>query len=379
VHVEQAELDQLRMLWFGLYEEFKGNETGARLMLKGKWVLGEICRIKTLASRWTKACASGLSWAIVCLLVVLAMRPAAAHDWGGKPIVIVQGFSAGSGIDVVIRQLQEPLEQALGTRLVMEYRPGAGSNIASAHVAQAKPDGHTLLLGTAASHGINASLYKKLPFDVEADFTAVAPLVDVSNVLVINPSVIDAKDLKSFVDQVRAQPGKFNYASTGNGTGVHLAMAEFLARASLEMTHVPYKGGPEALQAVLKGEVCCIFNQVQTILPQLKSDRIRLLAVSSAKRVSALAEIPTIAESGYPGYDSGIWFALFGPKQMDPAAVKAINDAVRQVLGQSAIRERFASRGNQVRIETSEQFRQTVRLNRQRWAEVVKASGASID
>ena len=258
-------------------------------------------------------------------------------------------------------------------------KAGGSGMIGALAVTKAAPDGHTLLLGTAASHGINASLYKKLPFDVEADFTAVAPLVDVSNVLVINPSVIDAKDLKSFVDQVRAQPGKFNYASTGNGTGVHLAMAEFLARASLEMTHVPYKGGPEALQAVLKGEVCCIFNQVQTILPQLKSERIRLLAVSSAKRVSALAEIPTIAESGYPGYDSGIWFALFGPKQMDPSAVKAINDAVRQVLGQSAIRERFASRGNQVRIETSEQFRQTVRLNRQRWAEVVKASGASID
>jgi tripartite-type tricarboxylate transporter receptor subunit TctC len=222
-------------------------------------------------------------------------------------------------------------------------------------------------------------LYKKLPFDVEADFTPVAPLVDVSNVLVINPSVIDAKDLKSFVEQVRAQPGKFNYASTGNGTGVHLAMAEFLARASLDMTHVPYKGGPEALQAVLKGEVCCIFNQVQTVLPQLKSERIRLLAVSTAKRVSAVAEVPTIAESGYPGYDSSIWFALFGPKQMDPAALKAINDAVRQVLSQPAIRERFASRGNQVRIESPEQFRQTVRQNRQRWAEVVKASGASID
>jgi len=158
-----------------------------------------------------------------------------------------------------------------------------------------------------------------------------------------------------------------------------LAMAEFLARASLDMTHVPYKGGPEALQAVLKGEVCCIFNQVQTVLPQLKSERIRLLAVSTAKRVSAVAEVPTIAESGYPGYDSSIWFALFGPKQMDPAALKAINDAVRQVLSQPAIRERFASRGNQVRIESPEQFRQTVRQNRQRWAEVVKASGASID
>ncbi|HAB48409.1 MAG: tripartite tricarboxylate transporter substrate binding protein [Betaproteobacteria bacterium] len=348
-------------------------------MFSNAWIVRGLQRFKNHLAGDKLRSVRLLSLTFAGALIIFGPRPVAAHDWGGKPIVIVQGFSAGSGIDVVIRQLQEPLEQALGTRLVMEYRPGAGSNIASAHVAQARPDGHTLLLGTAASHGINAALYKKLPFDVEADFTPVAPLVDVSNVLVINPSVIDAKDLKSFVEQVRAQPGKFNYASTGNGTGVHLAMAEFLARASLDMTHVPYKGGPEALQAVLKGEVCCIFNQVQTVLPQLKSERIRLLAVSTAKRVSAVAEVPTIAESGYPGYDSSIWFALFGPKQMDPAALKAINDAVRQVLSQPAIRERFASRGNQVRIESPEQFRQTVRQNRQRWAEVVKASGASID
>ena len=147
---------------------------------------------------------------VCCLMISLCFRPVAAHDWGGKAIVIVQGFSAGSGIDVVIRQLQEPLEQALGTRLVMEYRPGAGSNIASAHVAQAKPDGHTLLLGTAASHGINAALYKKLAFDVEADFTALAPLVDVSNVLVISSvptffrveTAVAAEILKTYQDRV---------------------------------------------------------------------------------------------------------------------------------------------------------------------------------
>src|SRR5258706_9904319 len=222
---------------------------------------------------------------------------ALAQAWPQQPITILMGFPAGSGVDVVARILEVPMEKSLGAKLVMDYRVGAGGNLASEAVAKAKPDGCTLLLGTAATHGVNAALYRKLPFDVEADFTPIAPLVNVSNVLTVNPQVIDASTLREFIDKVKASPGKYNYASTGNGTGTHLAFAEFVSRAGLEMVHVPYKGGPEAIASVIAGQTCCIFNQVQTVIPHWKAGRVRLLGVTTRTRVSAIPEVPTIAEA----------------------------------------------------------------------------------
>src|SRR5258706_14458299 len=236
---------------------------------------------------------------LTTLLIALCFVPAAAlaQVWPSQPVAILMGFPAGSGVDVVARLLEGPMEKSLGGKLVMDYRTGAGGNLASEAAARAKPDGYTLLLGTAATHGVNAALYRKLPFDVEADFTPIAPLVNVSNVLTINPSVIDVHTVREFIDTVKANPGKYNYASTGNGTGTHLAFAEFVARAGLDMVHVPYKGGPEALTSVVSGTTCCIFNQVQTVLPQWKAGRVRLLGVTTRTRVSAIPEVPTIAEA----------------------------------------------------------------------------------
>src|SRR5438105_9455455 len=159
------------------------------------------------------------------LLSLLMLWPvlAFAQSWPAHPLTILMGFPAGSGVDIVARALQEPMEKSLGGKLVMDYRTGAGGNLASEAVARAKPDGYTLLLGTAATHGVNAALYRRLPFDVEADFTPIAPLVNVSNVLTVNPQVIDAHDVRELIDKVKASPGRYNYASTGNGTGTHLA------------------------------------------------------------------------------------------------------------------------------------------------------------
>jgi tripartite-type tricarboxylate transporter receptor subunit TctC len=301
---------------------------------------------------------------------------------GGKPITIVMTFPAGSGVDVVGRQIQEPLQKLLNTNIVIDYKAGAGGNIASELVSKAKPDGHTLVLATSGTHGINAALYKKLPFDVESDFTPVVPLVDVSNVLTINPDVVNVKTLKEFVELVKANPGKFNYASTGNGTGTHLAFAEFNTKAGLNLVHVPYKGGPEAMQAVLKGEVCCIMNQVQTVIAQYKANKVRLLGVTTPKRVPAVAEVPTISESGVAGlagFTSYIWFGLIGPKGMDAAVVNQINGAVRKILETPDVVQRLTGSGNSIRYETPEQFKATVKTDRVRWAEVVKAAGATID
>ncbi len=304
---------------------------------------------------------------------------ALAQAWPQQPITILMGFPAGSGVDVVARILEVPMEKSLGAKLVMDYRVGAGGNLASEAVAKAKPDGYTLLLGTAATHGVNAALYKKLPFDVEADFTPIAPLVNVSNVLTVNPAVIDANTLREFIDKVKASPGKYNYASTGNGTGTHLAFAEFVARAGLDMVHVPYKGGPEALTSVVSGTTCCIFNQVQTVLPQWKAGRVRLLGVTTRSRVSAVPDVPTIAEAGLPGYESYTWFGLFGPKGLSADVVNKVNAAVKEALETPAVRERLVQLGNTPRWETPEQFRATVKADRAKWAAVVKQVGATID
>ena len=320
-----------------------------------------------------------LRFALSAVSLAVVVGPALAQDWPAKPITIIMGFPAGSGVDVVARTLQEPMEKALNAKIVTDYRSGAGGNIASEAVARARPDGYTILLGTAATHGINAALYRNLSFDVEADFTPIAPLVDVSNVLTINPDVIDVKTVQEFIDKVKANPGKYNYASTGNGTGTHLAFAEFNTKAGLNMVHVPYKGGPEALQGVLKGDVCCIFNQVQTVLGQWRAGRVRLLGVSTKTRVGAVPEIPAIAEAGLPGYESYTWFGLFGPKGLDPQIAGAINAAVRKALETPAIRQKLLDSGNTPRLETVDQFRTTVRTDRAKWAAVVKASGATID
>jgi tripartite-type tricarboxylate transporter receptor subunit TctC len=319
-----------------------------------------------------------------CLVVVLAFAATAtgelrADDWPSRPITIYMGFPAGSGVDVVARMLQPTLEKSLGQRLVLDYKSGAGGNVASEVVANARPDGYTFLLGTAATHGVNAALYRKLPFDVESDFTPISTLVDVSNVLTINPRVIDATSVQDFIAKVKANPGKYNYASTGNGTGTHLAFAEFNAKAGLEMVHVPYKGGPDAIQSVVKGDTCCIFNQVQTILPQVRAGTVRLLGVTTKKRVDAIPDVPTIDEAGLPGYESYTWFGIFGPKGLDPAIAQRFNLAIRAALSEPEIEKRLAELGNTPRYESLAQFKETVRRDRLKWAEIVKAVGAQIE
>ncbi|MEH3085698.1 MAG: tripartite tricarboxylate transporter substrate binding protein [Xylophilus ampelinus] len=322
-----------------------------------------------------------LAGSLACLC--FGPQGAAAQGWPAeKPITLIMGFPAGSGVDVVARGIQEPLAKKLGQQVVIDYKSGAAGNIGSEYVARARPDGYTLAFGTAATHGSNAAIYKKLPFDVEEDFVPVAPVLDVSNVLVINPEVIDVKNLKEFVAEVKAHPGKYNFASTGNGAGTHMAFAEFNARTGLQMVHVPYKGGPEAITSVVRGETCCIMNQVQTVLPQYKAGKVRLLGVTTIAPVAAVKEVPTIASSGVPGtqgFDSSIWFGVFAPKGTSPAIVAKLNEAIGSVMQQPDIRAKFEAQGNSIRVESPAQFRKTVHENRLKWAEVARNANISVD
>lgn len=300
-------------------------------------------------------------------------------DWPSKPITILMGFPAGSGVDVVGRLLQPSLEKSLGQRIVIDYKSGAGGNLASEAVARANPDGYTFLLGTAATHGVNAALYSKLSFDVESDFTPISTIVDVPNVLAINPDVIDAKSVQDFIAKVKAAPGKYSFASTGNGTGTHLAFAAFNAQAGLDMVHVPYKGGPDATNSVLKGETCCVFALLQAMIQHAKAGKVRLLGVTTAKRVGAMPDLPTIAEQGMPGYESFIWFGIFAPKGLDPAIAGKMNAALKTATEDPEINKKLIELGNTPRYETLEQFKATVKRDRAKWAETVKAVGAKID
>lgn len=313
------------------------------------------------------------------LVFFLYAASASAQEWPSRPVTLYMGFPAGSGVDVVARLLQPSLEKTLGQRLVIDYKSGAGGNLASETVAKAKPDGYTFLLGTAATHGVNAALYKKLPFDVEKDFTPIGNIVDVPNVLAINPAVIDAKDVKDFIAKVKAEPGKYSFASTGNGTGTHLAFAAFNAQAGLSMVHVPYKGGPDATNSLLKGETCCSFPLLQAMLQHAKAGRVRLLGVTTAKRVAVVPDLPTIAEQGLPGYESFIWFGIFAPKGLDPAIAAKMNAALKTAIADPEINKKLVDLGNTPRYETIEQFTATVKADRAKWAAVVKAAGATID
>ena len=305
----------------------------------------------------------------------------AQGEWPTQPITIIMTFNAGSGVDVVARQIQDPLSKLLGQPVIIDYKPGAAGNIASEYVSRAKPDGYTLVFGTAATHGTNAALYPKLPFDVEKDFEAVAPVVDVSNVLTINPDVIKVNSLAEFVKEVKANPGKYNFASTGNGTGTHMAFAELNWRLGLDMVHVPYKGGPDAITSVLRGETCCIMNQVQTVLPHYKSGKLKLLAATTAKPVAAVPEVPPVASTGIEGtkgFDSSIWFGIWAPKGTPAPIVNKLNAAVQQALQQPEIKKRLEDSGNSLRLESPEQFKKTVHENRLKSAEIVKAANITI-
>ncbi|MBN9263263.1 MAG: tripartite tricarboxylate transporter substrate binding protein [Hyphomicrobium sp.] len=304
---------------------------------------------------------------------------AAAQSWPTKPITIVQGFPAGSGLDIIARIIQAPLEKELGTTIVFDYKAGAGGNLASEIVAKAAPDGYTFIFGTAGTHGINASLYKKLSFDVESDFTPIAPIVDVPNVITVNPKVVDAKDVKEFIEIIKKQPGKQNYGSSGNGASTHLGFAQFNVAAGIDMVHIPYKGSPAAIQAMLNGETCCQFAQLQTVLGQHKAGTLRLLGMSTSKRVPLLPDIPTIAEAALPGFESVTWYGMLGPKGLDPAIVSKFNAAIKAVLEDKEVVAKLAGIGNAVRYETADQFRATIKKDRAQWAEVVKKSGATVD
>ncbi len=318
------------------------------------------------------------------LLALLVPAIAQAQDnWPNRPITIYGGFPSGAGTDIYARKIAEPLSQALGVPVVVEPRTGAGGNIASELVAKAKPDGYSFLLATAGTHAINASLYRSLPFDAFRDVTHIALLGDVPNVLLVNPAKYpNLKTCADLMAAAKAEPGKLNYSSTGNGASTHLAGVQFATAAGLDVVHVPYRGQGPAMAALLSGEVAFFFNQSGPSIGAVQQGQVRALAVSTSTRLSALPDVPTAAEAcNLPGFNSSTWYGLLAPPNLPAPIQERMSQEVIRIISQPDFQKWLVdSQGITPAADPSPAaFRQIHQQDIARWAEVVRASGATVD
>ena len=308
-----------------------------------------------------------------------AAGAAAQGAYPNRPITIVVGFSAGGTTDIIARLLSDELRKGLGQPIIIENKPGAGGNIGADAVAKAKPDGYTLLMGSVGPLAINASLYKHMPYDNLKDLTPVTLVAHVPNMLVVNPRTVPAQTFQEFVALVKAQPGKFFYASTGSGTSSHLSGVLLNQLAGLDLTHVPYKGAV-ALNDVLSGEqVQCMFATIPSAIQLVRSGKLRALAVTSLHRSGGVPNVPTIAESGYPGFDASSWFGLVGPAGLPHEVALKVQAEVARILKDPVMRDKFIQQGADPIGNTPEEFGQYMRDETAKWAKVVKASGSKAD
>jgi len=303
---------------------------------------------------------------------------AQAQAWPSKPIKWVVPFAPGGTTDILARTVGEKLAVALGQPVIIENKPGAGGGVGAEFTAKSAPDGYTIMGGTISTHAINASLYKSLPYDPVKDFVAITLIARVPNMLVINPSV-PAKDVKELIALLKANPGKYSFASSGNGTSQHLSGELFKSMSGTDMQHIPYKGSPPALQDVVGGQVAMTFDNITTALPLAKAGKLRALAVTTAKRSSVAPDVPTLAESGLPGFEVGSWQGVFAPAGTPPEIVKRLNAEIVKALNMPDVRDKLSGLGAEIVADSPEEFSALVKAEVAKWADVVKKSGAKVD
>jgi tripartite-type tricarboxylate transporter receptor subunit TctC len=303
----------------------------------------------------------------------LLAAPAYAQSWPTRPVRLVVPFPPGGPADAIGRILAEPLSEAWGQPVVIDNRGGAGGNIGADVVAKSPPDGHTLLLA-ASSHVQGAALYRRLAFDPIRDFTPITQVAYYSLVVVVHPSV-PANNLREFEAYMRANPGRLTMTSAGVGTPTHLTAELFRTRAGLEFTHVPFQGAAPAHTALLAGQVQAMFHNPVLAVPAVQAGRLRAVATTGAARARALPEVPTLAESGYPGFEAGTWYAVLGPAGMQPAVVSRIDADLRRVVALQSVGERFARQSLETRQLGPEDLAATMRSELERWGEVIRRLG----
>ena len=314
--------------------------------------------------RWLAAgaCAAGL----------LQAFPAAAQSWPTRPVRIIVPFAAGGPADVFARYIAQRLQEPLGQPFVVEDRPGAGAVIGTDYVAKSPADGYTLLL-MSNTHTVNETLVANKPYDLERDFVAVAPINYSDLVLVANPSLA-ANNVRELVKLAKERPGKLNYASSGTGTPYHMAGELFKSMSDTKIVHIPYKGSSGARTDVLGGQVDLMFDAVTTMTDQVKAGKVKAIATTGKKRSAVLPDVPTVDESGLPGYEATIWLGLLAPKGTPAAIVNRLNEAVSRIVSQPDVQQAWARQGAVALVMNPQAFDKYVREDVHKWAKVIKAA-----
>jgi len=312
-----------------------------------------------------------VAFVIGCAAAVAAL-PAWSQNYPSRPIRIVVGFQPGGGVDISARAIAQKLSDPLGQSVVVDNRPGASGNIAAELVAKAQPDGYTFLMSNSTI--AIPSLFVKLPFDVKHDLAPLSLVAMGPSVLVAHPSM-PVKDVKSLIALAKAKPNDVIYGSGGTGNITHLEMALFNYMSATRMTHVPYKGGAPSVVGLLSGEVQVLFTSIPSILPQIQAGKVRALAVSTAKRNTALPNVPTVSEAGIPGYDAASWYALFAPAGVSKDILNRVSREVVKVMTVPDVRQRFAGDGFEPVGNTPDEFRKFIDDEIPKWEKVVKIAG----
>ena len=312
--------------------------------------------------------------AAACLFPLLAL----AQAFPSKPIRLICPFPPAGAVDIASRAIADELTKVLGQPVTVDNKPGAGGNLGGAEAARAAPDGYTLFMTTSGIQAINPALYAKMPFDPNKELAPVAPLVSLSNVLVVHPSV-PVKNVQEVIALAKREPGKWVYASSGNGTSIHMSGAMFTQMTGTDISHIPYKGSAPAVTDLLGGQVHMMFDNIPSALQHIKAGKLRALATTGARRDPTLPDLPTVAEAGVPGYESGVWFGLMVPAGTPKDVIAKLNAAAVQGTKSPAFVKRMSELGYNIIPGTPDEMAASIKGEITRWTPIVKASGAKVD
>ena len=311
-------------------------------------------------------------------VALLPLGASAQAAFPSKALTLVVPFSAGGTTDILARVVGQYMSKDLGQPVIIDNRAGAGGNIGAQLVARAAPDGYTLLMGTVGTHAINQSLYKKMAFDPIKDFAPISRVALVPNLLVANPSQ-PFKTVKEMIAYAKANPGKLTFASSGSGSSIHLSGEMFQQMAGVEMQHIPYKGSAPALTDLLGGQTAIMFDNMPSAIGHVRAGKLRAIAVTTPNRSPALPNVPTIAESGVPGYSATSWFGILAPAGTPAPVIARLNASILKALADPDVKKKLAEQGAEPHGEKPEQFAEFIRSETEKWGKTVKVSGATAD